>query len=430
MPFSILESIRFQLAILLLSLFALLAGASGYALHSAEQRRAEQAVLGEATRLQLAAHLMREQALNYMSTPARDYPTYFRDVKLYYRDLRNHMATLDEALGPGGRLPASSDRARSQTPPEVREAARIWRSFREQLNTALGDDPDEPRLEFAAEHIIAEGDALEQATRTLYQAFEATAQGGMANHQRMVRIAVVTALVVLVLSGYWLQSRILRPLNRAIAGFQRVSQGDFGHQVLGLPRNEIGWMTTAFNGLSQRIQTLFRLIDRVQQAPDSAAMLASVWEELGTFVPLDWAGLLVVAPDGETAVLEHAFPAGPETPKAAPRFPLPDHQVDAALDSTTPLRIPDLESISRTGAQATFEAMLADQRLRSVLFLPIQGAHFGKGLLVLASRQPNAYRVEHQELLNNLSGFIAHALKRHMDESEVNGRPPPERATG
>lgn len=144
MPFSILESIRFQLAILLLSLFALLAGASGYALHSAEQRRAEQAVLGEATRMQLAAHLMREQALNYMSTPARDYPTYFRDVKLYYRDPRNHMATLDEALGPGGRLLASSDRARSQTPPEVREAARIWRSFREQLNTALGENPANP----------------------------------------------------------------------------------------------------------------------------------------------------------------------------------------------------------------------------------------------------------------------------------------------
>ncbi len=144
MPFSILESIRFQLAILLLSLFALLAGASGYALHSAEQRRAEQAVLGEATRMQLAAHLMREQALNYMSTPARDYPTYFRDVKLYYRDLRNHVATLDEALGPGGRLLASSDRARSQTPPQVREAARIWRSFHEQLYTALGENPANP----------------------------------------------------------------------------------------------------------------------------------------------------------------------------------------------------------------------------------------------------------------------------------------------
>lgn len=430
MAFSFLESIRFQLAALLLSLFALLAGASGYALHSAEQRRAEQAVLGEATRLQLAAHLMREQALNYMSTPARDYPTYFRDVKLYYRDLRSHMTTLDEALGPDGRLLAPTEKVPSPTPPEVREASRIWSSFREQLNTALGDDPDEPRLEFAAEHIIAEGDALEQATRTLYAAFEATAQGGMANHQRMVRVAVVTALVVLLLSGYWLQSRILRPLNRAIEGFQRVSQGDFGHQILGLPRNEIGWMTTAFNELSRRIQALFRLVDRVQQAPNSGAMLASVWEDLGTFVPLDWAGLLVVAPEGRAAVLEHAFAAGRDTPEAAPRFPLPDHQIDAALDSTTPLRIPDLESISRTGPQATFEAMLADQRLRSVLFLPIQGAHFGKGLLVLASRQPNAYRIEHQELLNNLSGFIAHALKRHMDESEVNGSPPPGRRAG
>ncbi|AGA32701.1 integral membrane sensor signal transduction histidine kinase [Thioalkalivibrio nitratireducens DSM 14787] len=412
MSIDFLHSIRLQLAILLLGLVAVVVASSGYAVHSAQMRQQEQVVLATAARLEHASHLMREQAMNYLATPARDYSTYFRDVKLYYQDLLAHRETLDQNLGPDGRLLAARDGLGTADHPAVLQAARVWADFRTGLDGALGDVPEEPRLEWGAEYVIEHAPRLEEATAALHRAFEEAARAGLNWQRRLVRVAVITALLIMLGAVYWLHTRVLRPLHHAVGAFEHVSQGDFGHQVPVPNRNEIGLMVESFNSLSYRLHALFQLIDKVQQAEDPESVLTSVWHELETFIPLDWAALLSVTPDQSAGVLEHAVLDGRSTPPSERYFPLANSQLDAALAAKTPLRIPDLQQTGGGVPMAAFERTLIEQGLRSVLLLPVKGTHQHTGLLVLASRQPNAYLLSHQQLITNLAGLIGHALQK------------------
>jgi HD-GYP domain-containing protein (c-di-GMP phosphodiesterase class II)/HAMP domain-containing protein len=409
----ILHSIRFQLAALLLLLFAVFAGASVYALQSAEQRQQEQAVVAVTAHLQLAASLMRQQALNYLSAPARDYPTYYRDVRLYFQDLLAHRATLDTHLGPDGDLRHRTGVLHADGNRAVEETARQWSRFREGLMDALGEEPDQPRLEWGAQYIIEHGEAVEAATRTLHQALEDIAEAGLAAHQRMIRVSVLAAILIMLGVVYWLHARILRPLEETSSGFRHVAQGDFGHQVPNHGRNEIGLMAQAFNSLSCRLLALFGLIDKVQQAEDPERMLTAIWPELRTLVPLDWAGLIMTSPDGAVAALEHAALGGRAILPANRHFPLEDSQLGTALAEHRPLRLAQIGPPAIAHQTHRLEDMLLHEGLHSALLIPIHTEHTGNpGLLVLAAYPPNAYQLTHLTLVTNLAGLIGHALRK------------------
>lgn len=406
------HSIRFQLALLLALLFAVFAGASFYALDSAHKRQQEQALVADTANLQLAVSLMRQQAFNYLSTPARDYPTYYRDVKLYYQDLLAHTSTLDDHLGDDGAASANPHAPLIVHHRSGAEAARSWSRFRDGLSGALGEDPEKPRLEWAAEYIIEHGDGLESAMRALHRGIEEVAMNGMAAHERMIRISALTALLIMAVAVWWLHSRILRPLKDTSEGFSDVAQGNFGHRLPVPGRNEIGLMAESFNSLSARLQALFVLIDRMQQADDPERMLTAIWPELRALVPLDWAGLVLARPDGESVSLEHAALDGRAMRPAVRRFPLRETRLAVVFREERPLRIPDLAQVATPDRLEGMEAMLLAQELRSSLMLPIRGEHGNAGALVLACRRSNAYQLAHLSLMTNLAGLISSALHK------------------
>lgn len=407
-----LQSIRFQLSLLLTCLLAVFAGASVYALDSAEKRRQEQVLVAATANLQLATNLMRQQALDYLTTPARDYPTYYRDVRLYYQDLLRHMDTFDRHLGAGGPVPWKPLGVHAGRHHAVVEAGRSWSRFREGLVSALGDDPETPRLEWAVEYIIDHGDGLEAATRALHRALEEAAMAGMSAHQRMIRISSVTALLIMLVAVWWLQSRVLRPLKDTSEGFKLVAQGNFGHRLPVPGRNEIGLMAESFNNLSDRLHALFMLIDRIQQAEDPERMLTIIWPDLETLVPMDWAGLILASPDGATATLEHAAYRGRAVRPAVRWFTIQDGQLRIALSEDRPLRIPEMGDVITPSEPLQLEEMLYEQELHSALILPIRGEHGNAGALVLACQRSNAYLLSHLSLMTNLAGLISSALRK------------------
>jgi HD-GYP domain-containing protein (c-di-GMP phosphodiesterase class II)/HAMP domain-containing protein len=405
-----LHSIRFQLALLLSLLLAVFAGASVYALESAQRRQLEQALVADAARLQLAAGLMRQQALNYLSTPARDYPTYYRDVKLYYQDLLTHMAAFEQHLGIDA---TGSDHAPVLMHHRVAaEAIRSWARFRDGLSDALGEDAERPRLEWAAEYILEHGEALDAVMRTLHDSLQETAMNGMAAHQRMIRVSSVTALVIMLAAVWWLHAWVLRPLKETSEGFRDAAQGDFSHQLPVHGRNEIGLMTESFNSLTSRLCALFMLIDRMQQAEDPERMLTVIWPELKSLVPLDWAGLVIASPDGTSVMLEYAAQDGRSVRPAARALPVPGSQMEVLLREDRPLRIPELGDVVSSGTPQGIEAMLLEQEFHSALMVPIRGEHGNSGALVLACRRGNAYQLAHLSLMTNLAGLIGNALRK------------------
>ncbi|UCE89127.1 MAG: HD domain-containing protein [Pseudomonadota bacterium] len=415
------HSITFQLTAALLALLVLFAGALGYSLYLAEERERDQVVINTAARLELVARMMRHQALNYLAVPARDYATYDRDVRLYYQDLRTQMDTFDTTLGcfTTGRfaVPHNPDATPaiytfdSGGHPAVAEATRTWKTFRGGLSSALGDNASGPRLEYAAQYIMKNVAQIEQAAATLSEEFAQAAHQRLAANRSLNRWVVGVALVLLVWTVWWAQ-RTLRPLAATMQGFRRVAQGEFNYTVPATSRNEIGVMVHAFNSLTARLQGLFQLVDRTQESRDIGSCLQVVADELSTFLPVDWAGALLLNPDGTALVLEHAYSRGDELNMPRRHFSLPNTHLAKTMEAGVPLRVPDVPIVAGNDPNARFMKMLGEQGLETAFFVPIEAEVRAAGVLVFASRRPHAYLLEHEELMGNLAGLVSHGFRK------------------
>ncbi len=425
------QRISFQLLAGFLGLFILFFVALGYALYLAEQRERDQVVLGTAARLELVVDMMKHQAMNYLSTPARDYSTYFRDVRLYYQDLQGQVASLDEAVScfKSGRFPFPDEAQNGGRKFEhdvsgvasVQRAVQTWERFRGSLNSALGDDRDEPRLEYAAQFVIQNVDGLAQASGDLNADLRETAYERLKVNRYLNRVVVVVALLLLGVTLWWAH-RTLRPLGLAVHGFERVAQGDFGHQVELTANNEIGVLAETFNTMNARLQSLFRLMQRIQEGKDLSQTLGAVREELGRFISLDWAGILLL--DTERNSLALAETTGALEKEAGEReFPLEGSGLREALDSDRLLRIPDLALATSETPDCCLECVLRDQGLSTAMVLPIRSPQQTTGLLILASRLPYAYQLEQEELVNNLAPVLSQGVRKTMALAHVGSYP-------
>src|SRR6056297_4347871 len=91
-------SLRFQVTAAFVGLALLLSGAGIYALGAFQRQLAYDALVDIAGRLELTVEQMHAQGMNYWQNAPRDYPTYYRDVRLYYQDLMAHVATFDRVV--------------------------------------------------------------------------------------------------------------------------------------------------------------------------------------------------------------------------------------------------------------------------------------------------------------------------------------------
>jgi HD-GYP domain-containing protein (c-di-GMP phosphodiesterase class II)/HAMP domain-containing protein len=410
-----IRSIRFQVGLALGTLFLLLAGSVAYTLYQLDLRKHDYEILNLAGQLRVTSHAMVNQAGNYLQDTPTDYKAYYRDLRLFYGDLRRNIALYDKIIGnfEARRLDTEltgkhetiyctwDDRSQSQ----LSRTAAAWRQFRIGMFERLGDDPAHPRLNYAAEYILANGDSLVTASNELATAFQAMMEAKLAMirlfNQMVLGLAglLMASLVALVYFN------LVRPLRTTVAGFSRVAQGDFGHQVPVHGDNEIGQMTRAFNHLSERLHALFRLTDRIRQGNTLDDSLRFVAEECRSFLPVDWVGLFFQSTDGLGWVLERQHIGGNRRLREGSHYTVADR-----AGSSQPLYIADLGS-----AGTTADSLFTDLHRHgygSAALLPMMGAANSRALLVFAARQPNSYREEHVEFLSNVAGQITHALDK------------------
>jgi HD-GYP domain-containing protein (c-di-GMP phosphodiesterase class II) len=404
-----LRSLRAQLMLALGAFLILIAGAVAYTVYQLDLRRHDYVILNLAGQLRVLSQHMVDQSRRYLTDKPDDYAKYERDLKLYYQDLLAQQERFEQIIkgfedrrldveltGRSDPLTCSWDGpSRSQ----LGTTAAIWRGFRGGLKLALADDPDGPRLIAAAEHIAREGDGLIRATDQLATAFQRMMEAKL----ELIRLtqwatgAAGLALLLLLLAG--LGRQVLGPLRATQRGFERVAQGDFAHRVAVPANRELGAMTTSFNALAERINSLFRLSARINQGTSLDDTLRFVREEFSRFLPVDWVGVFTPgAVPGEwllercdthlaTAAREgesHAMP----TPNDAPAL------IDLRSDDSL------AQSLRAAGC-------------RTAVALPLRKAGAGgTPLLVFAAADPAAYGPERIEFLANLAGQISPALDR------------------
>jgi signal transduction histidine kinase len=204
-----------------------------------------------------------------------------------------------------------------------------------------------------------------------------------------------------------------------VEGFRKVANGDFAHRVTIDSDNELGWLVSAFNQLADRLETLRRLLTRLEQGADLASTLRTLSETLPHLMPVDWIGVLIVGVDGRIH-LEQAYSDGKPDPIGQHSFDTDRTLLEECLNTRQPLHIADVQQLSGLSDNYVFLRRLLELGRRDAIFLPVGGHGSGvRGVVVFASRFPNSYRSEHLELLRNLGVLVGVSLGRTLQLVEA-----------
>jgi signal transduction histidine kinase len=422
------RTLKFQIAAALLALVSVFAVTTGFTYFSFQEQGSSHAVLFLAGKLQVTARHLASQAMNYEQNAPRDYPTYYRDLRLYYQDLMRDMgmfqriadAFMKEDFGPAvtGLPDAVFHRLHPKTRAAVRKVETVWEKFRRELMEALGTDPENPRLEYAAEYIIAHQNTLDRATGEMLDTLREQIHVRLQRLNRVNQLALVVTVAIALGFAYWFYRKVLVPLDTALTGFRRVSQGEFGHRVRVRSNNELRWLAEGLNLLSSRLNGIFGLIGRLQQGSNLDQTLEFVAEEFAGLLPLDWVGVLFVIGNRSSIKLDRSYTEGQVEVAVRSHFSLPGTLLEQALHQESPLHVPDVPGTAAANPHYRFLAVLAERGLNDAIFLPVTGQSPVPGVLVVASRRAGAYTAEHLELLSNIAHLVSHSFGRTVRLAE------------
>jgi signal transduction histidine kinase len=416
-----LHSLKFQIGFAIAAMALLFASSTIYSLHVIDQQHADDALVRLAGRLQFNQQHFTVQAMQYHDNAPRDYPSYFRDLRLYFQDLkrtRNELSEIIEAFANNhfdGMLAEVDMAMQPRLPDRSRRIAQdlgmAWQEFSAQLDERIGPNEEEPRLEWAAKWITEQHAMLEQTSRELVTTLENDVAARAARANLVNRVVLVVAIFVSLGIAVWFYRRVLVPLATSVEGFKKVANGDFSYKVPVAHDNEIGWLVEAFNGLSHRLDTLKRLLTRLEQGGDLESTVRTLSETLPSLIPVDWIGVLIVGIDGRIH-LEKAFSDGKPDPVGQHDFEPDKTLLKECLETHRPLHIPDVSEMAQLSESYVFLRRLTELGRRDAIFLPIGSANSIQGVVVFASRFPNMYRSEHLELLGNLGVLVGASLGR------------------
>ncbi|MFB1486807.1 MULTISPECIES: ATP-binding protein [unclassified Thiocapsa] len=418
------SSLGFQLTAGFLGLVLLFAGAGLYAVGAFQRQLAYDALVEIAGRLELTAEQIHAQGMNYKQNAPRDYPTYYRDVRLYYRDLTTHVATFDQVVDAFMKgdfsyevptpLPWMMPRLGSGVTLAIRDLEQAWEGWRGALFEAIGEDTEEPRLEWAAEHVIAEHAVLGDATATLTRALR---DWTASEYRKVVQGALgVAIVVVLIVAGLllMLRYRVLAPLRRTISGFHRVADGDFGHRLPVEGSTEIRELTGSFNRLSVRLDLLHQLIRRLQQGSDLDELVGFLSSEFRDLLGFDWIGVVFIDAARANAHVETGWLDGSPQPSDRRLYRLQGTLLESALADAAPIHVADAATQVRQNPAYEFLAHLVAVGMRDAIFLPltVQTQTPVPAVVVFATRRPEGFDAARRRLLANIAQLLTQAFGR------------------
>lgn len=411
------QTIRFQIALSLGLMFAALAGSAAYGLYALDLRQHDYEILNLSGQLRVTSAAMISDARTHLQDSGSSGSNSEREQAIYVQRLRHHMSLYDRIISSfvarrlDPALTGKHDDLECKWDPQSRSqlqrAADDWHVFRYELMRRLGRGDEGPQVTAAATYLAQYGERLTRSSSELSRAFQLMMEQKLAAIRLFNKLVLAAAAVTVLSLLALLYRRMVKPLRETLTGFSRVARGDLGHQVPVQGAGEIQQMTTAFNQLSERLNALFRLTDRITHGNTLDETLRFVLEEFRAFLPLDWVGVFFPSPDGERLVLDRQYG---------------DHQrglhAGASLPLTAVARYPDaLVTIDDIEAQrAQHPADLCAELLSragwgSAMLLRTQGDG-ARALLVFVSSAPHAYRPEHAELLTNVAGQLTHALDK------------------
>jgi len=219
---------------LILQLFLVVAMAS-FSVYELSLRKHDYAILNLVGQLRIMAQNLVTQSQHYKKVAPRDYESYQRDLHLYHKDLqkqlKNYTAiitafqqrTLPTELTGQDRVINCNWGASSIQ--QLNKTTKNWANFNDGLKVAIGDNAQEPRLEYAAEFIVNNGGELVRRTDKLAQVFQTMMEVKLDNISRFNTASIVVFVIINFILLIIFYRTVFQPLDVAKLAFKKVANG-------------------------------------------------------------------------------------------------------------------------------------------------------------------------------------------------------------
>jgi len=244
------------------------------------------------------------------------------------------------------------------------------------------------------------------------------------------RIAVVGILFIALVGmfGIWLSGRLIDPIIKLRAGFQRLERGDLDYRVDVTTGDELEELATSMNKMAGTLQETYRnLADKLLELDQKARQLAMTYQvanalnrsldletlfndiinEFRQLVPADLISLgLVVDGDPSVVKLAHTWPANSLAFQQHARIDLANSLSKMCIESGHLGLFP----LHKRG-DSDEERLLADSGMVTLCVIPLITTTELVGLLLVADSDDDAFRRMELEVVQRVSLSLATAVE-------------------
>ncbi len=364
---------------------------------------------------------------NYQINAARDFESYNRDKQIFLKDLledMTHFSELLESLSnrtvneaadivPG---PLQAVFGQKISKPHlqvvVSDTAREWERFYSRFMQRLGENEDEPRIEWGVEHILQNGMSVDDAVGKLTSTYENYLDEQAVLARRMSEAGILGIAILGLLGLVWFYQRITRRISQTAKACARVANGDFGYTLPVKGSDELTVLSRAFNLLSSRSEMVLALLSQLQDAKNLTDGLGAIVRTSGNYLPIAWCGMAIPQPDGSVQITS-ALPQATMQSLAAP-VSSSSHLGGEINQSVSGGRGTILDNVkdlaSRHQNDPHLQALAKTVKLESMLCLPMVNNQW-KGVLLLGTRS-GVYENHHKEFMEVLGPLMAISLSK------------------
>ena len=437
------RSLKVQIGTALGIQFFVLVAIVSSTLYLLDLRKHDYLILNLSGQLRVISQLIVNNSASYADNAPRNYDSYYRDVKLYNKQLQTLVARYDKII--------DSFKARKLAPElfqneflsvrknkkmipkiseqydpiyctwnktarnELIEAAKFWEGFKGGLYKELGTNLKEPRLEAAAQYVLYNEDNLMLAATDLTAAFRHMMEQKLNQITWLNRISIILSFLIAITIFYVVYKKVFNPMAMTVAAFQRVAQGDLTHQIEVSDTEELGKLTQSFNRLTGRLHSLFGLTDRIYQATNLDEIIKFIYEEFNGLLPIECVAMLRMNVSKQEMIVGHIYSKEEHVLREGDLVSVTHPVVKEVLNEQKVISFDNLEEeLKKYNDNEGFFVNLVRMNMKSVIIFPLSISGDEKALLVFATRTEDAYRTSHRELLTNITSQVSHAFDRSI----------------
>ena len=437
------RSLKVQIGTALGIQFFVLVAIVSSTLYLLDLRKHDYLILNLSGQLRVISQLIVNNSASYADNAPRNYDSYYRDIKLYHKQLQTLVARYDKIIDSFKARKLAPElfqneflsiRNNKKTIPKISEqydpiyctwnktarnelveTAKYWDGFKQGLYKELGSNLKEPHLEAAAQYILYNEDSLMLTATDLTAAFRNMMEQKLNQITWLNRISIFLSLIIAITIFIVVYKKAFKPMAMTVDAFQRVAQGDLTHQIEVSDTEELGKLTQSFNRLTGRLHSLFSLTDRIYQATSLDEIIKFIYEEFNGLLPIEWVAMLRMDVSKQKMIVGHIYSKEEQILREGDTISVLHPVVKEVFDKQKVISFDNLEQeLKKYNGDDDFFINIVRMNMKSMIVFPLCISGDERALLVFATRTENAYRRSHRELLTNITSQVSHAFDRSI----------------